>query len=114
MLFSEETEAWIAALSDAEWRAVLAAIELLEEGGPALGRPAVDTIKGSRHKNMKELRSVGGHLRVLFAFDPKRQAILLLGGDKAGDWIGWYERNVPIADDLFDDYLVWLNEHPEG
>jgi hypothetical protein len=55
---------------------------------------------------MKELRSVGGHLRLLFAFDPRRTAIVLLGGDKTGDWAGWYERNIPIADDLYDAYLV--------
>lgn len=109
MLFSEEAEAWIASLVDSEFGAILAAIELLEEIGPTLGRPAVDTISGSRHKNMKELRSIGGHLRVLFAFDPKRQAILLLGGNKAGNWSGWYERHIPIADDLFDDYLRFLH-----
>lgn len=83
----------------------MAAIELLEERGPSLGRPAVDRIAGSRHHNMKELRSFGGHLRALFAFDPKRRAIVLLGGDKTNDWSGWYDRNVPVADDLFDEYL---------
>jgi hypothetical protein len=54
---------------------------------------------------MKELRSRGGHLRVLFAFDPKRQAILLVGGDKTNDWEGWYDRNIPVADRLYDDHL---------
>ena len=54
---------------------------------------------------MKELRSFGGNLRALFAFDPERRAIVLVGGDKAGDWAGWYERNIPIADDLYDEYL---------
>jgi len=54
---------------------------------------------------MKELRSFGGHLRALFAFDPKRRAIVLLGGDKRGDWTGWYERNIPIADDHYDEHL---------
>lgn len=70
----------------------------------------MDSIKGSRHSNMKELRSFGGHLRALFAFDPKRQAIVLLGGDKTGDWTGWYERNIPLADDLYDDYLAFLRD----
>ena len=65
----------------------------------------MDTIRGSRHANMKELRSVGGNLRALFAFDPRRQAIILLGGDKTGNWRGWYEQNIPRADDLYDDYL---------
>ena len=65
---------------------VIAAIELLQEHGPQLGRPIVDTVIASRHKNMKELRpgsSGRSELRVLFAFAPERQAILLLAGDKA-------------------------------
>ena len=103
--FAEPAEQWILGLSDTDYEAIMAAIELLEEQGPTLGRPAADRIEGSRHHNMKELRSFGGHLRVLFAFDPKRQAILLVGGDKAGDWSDWYERNIAIADQLYDDYL---------
>ena len=54
---------------------------------------------------MKELRSFGGNLRALFAFDPKRRAIVLLGGDKSGDWDAWYEKNIPLADDLYDAHL---------
>ena len=108
VLFSPEAEAWLDDLTDREWESIMAAVELLAERGPGLGRPAVDTITGSRHANMKELRSFGGHLRALFAFDPKRQAIVLLGGDKTDDWRGWYERNIPIADALFDDYLAYL------
>jgi hypothetical protein len=54
---------------------------------------------------MKELRSTGGNIRVLFALDPKRQAILLLGGDKTGQWTRWYAENIPIADDLYDAHL---------
>ena len=57
---------------------------------------------------MKELRSVGGHLRALFCFDPVRNAIVLIGGDKTDDWTGWYERTIPRADDLYDDYLAAL------
>ena len=95
----------MASLTDQEFRTVLVGLDKLEEDGPALGRPLVDTIHGSRHANMKELRSVGGHLRALFAFDPKRQAIVLLGGDKRDNWQGWYQENIPVADDLYDDYL---------
>ena len=87
-----------------------AAIDLIEQEGPTLGRPAVDSIEGSRHHNMKELRSFGGHLRALFAFDPRRTAIILLGGDKTNDWEDWYDRNIPIADDLYDDYLREIRE----
>jgi hypothetical protein len=87
----------------------MAAIELLEDKGPTLGRPAVDRVVGSRHHNMKELRSFGGFLRALFVFDPARRAIVLVGGDKRDDWTGWYERNIPIADDVYDQHL-----HEEG
>lgn len=87
---------------------MIAAVELLAERGPQLGRPLVDTVVGSRHKNMKELRpgsSGRSELRILFAFDPKRKAILLVAGDKAGNWTKWYRTNLPIADGLFDDHL---------
>lgn len=76
---------------------------MLEEHGPGLGRPLVDTIEGSRHHHMKGLRA--DTLRALFAFDPNRRAIILIGGDKRGDWTGRYEPNIPIADDLYDAYL---------
>jgi hypothetical protein len=103
--FTAEAEAWILGLDRKEWLAMYGAIDLLEQHGPSLGRPAVDSVKGSRHSNMKELRAFGGHLRALFAFDPDRNAIVLLGGDKTGDWKGWYRRNIPRADDLYDRYL---------
>jgi hypothetical protein len=105
VFFTARAEEWVLGLDDHDYEAIMAAIELLEEKGPALGRPAVDRIEGSRHHNMKELRSFGGFLRALFAFDPKRRAIVLLGGDKTDDWTGWYERNIPIADDLYDEHL---------
>jgi len=54
---------------------------------------------------MKELRSVGGNLRALFCFDPRRTAIVPLDGDKTNDWVDWYDRYIPLADDLYDDYL---------
>jgi len=76
--------------------------------GPAFGRPLVDTISQSRHRNMKELRpgSKGrSELRVLFAFDPVRHAVMLLAGEKSGNWKKWYRDNIPVADDLFDDHI---------
>jgi hypothetical protein len=112
VLFSVEAEEWLASLTDQEWSSIMASIEMLEEQGPSLGRPAVETITGSRHRNMKELRSFGGHLRALFAFDPRRRAVVLLGGDKAGDWARWYERSIPRADALYDEYLCYL-DHQE-
>ena len=85
---------------------MIARVDLLEAEGPALGRPTVDTIVGSRHPNMKELRvSKGGAIRILFAFDPRRQAVLLIGGNKVGQWRAWCEKAIPRADDLFDEYL---------
>jgi hypothetical protein len=79
-------------------------VDLLAERGPDLGRPLVDRIQTSRHHNMKELRAAqDGALRVLFMFDPRWQVILLLGGDKSGEWNAWYERAVPAADDIFDE-----------
>lgn len=84
---------------------------LLAEVGPALGRPLVDLIASSRHSNMKELRvSADGALRVLFACDPQRTAILLIGGNKSGAWEGWYRVAIPIADDLFDEHLAQLEQ----
>ncbi len=83
-------------------------MEVLEERGPALGRPLVDNLHQSRHANMKELRPLGGDLRILFAFDPRRTAILLIGGDKRGRWNEWYAEMVPVADQLYDEHLAEL------
>ncbi len=88
-----------------------ARVELLQACGPAPGRPTVDTLQGSRHANMKELRaSADGSLRVIFAFNPLRTAILLLGGDKTGRWEEWYRAAIPHADDLYDTHLQELEQ----
>lgn len=90
---------------------VLAHARLLEEFGPTLGRPRVDTLKGSRHANMKELRfdAADGVWRVAFAFDPQRQAILLVCGDKSGgSERRFYRELIRKADDRFDDHLSRL------
>ena len=105
--FHPACEAWASGLSQSDEEALLAAIRILRDEGPNLGRPLVDTVAGSRHSNMKELRpgSTGRtEIRVLFAFDLPRKAILLIGGDKSSDWSGWYRANVPIADDRFDEH----------
>lgn len=104
----EDVESWVLGLDDGTYNLVAAAITRLEAAGPTLGRPTADRIKGSRHHNMKELRpgSAGrSEIRILFAFDPKRRAILLVAGDKASRWKQWYTENVPIADDRFDEWL---------
>jgi hypothetical protein len=105
--FHPECEAWADHLIEADAEALLAAVNVLRDQGPTLGRPLTDSIKGSRHKNMKELRpgSTGRtEVRVLFAFDRVRRAILLVGGDKSDDWSGWYDTNIPIADGRFDEH----------
>lgn len=88
---------------------VESAIDLLAERGPQLGRPLVDRIKGSRYHNMKELRpgSAGtSEVRILFVFDPARCAVLLVVGDKAGSWDSWYNANIPVAEQRYDEHLA--------
>lgn len=107
----EIVEPWLLDLDQTSYELVIAALELLSERGPHLGRPLVDTVSGSRHNNMKELRpgSKGRtELRLLFAFDPERRAIFLVAGDKAGNWSKWYRDNIEIADDRFDRHLTGL------
>ncbi len=86
------------------------AIESLEHTGPALGRPLVDTIEGSRIGNLKELRPKRNDIRILFVFDPRRTTILLIGGSKTNDWQGWYERNIPEAERLYREYLAEIEK----
>ncbi|MEV8376813.1 type II toxin-antitoxin system RelE/ParE family toxin [Kribbella sp. NPDC056861] len=100
---------WLRQLPPTERARLLARVGLVAEYGPGLGRPVVETIKGSRHSNLKEIRS--GTIRVLFAFDPVRQAVLLLGGDKVNRWESWYLQRIPIADDLYDEWLIELKEN---
>jgi hypothetical protein len=90
-------------------RLVGQAIQALVEEGPDLGRPLVDRIKGSSLHHLKELRpgSTGStEIRVLFAFDPERSAVLLVAGDKAGQWSEWYRRAIPVAEER---YTKWLD-----
>jgi hypothetical protein len=90
---------WQKSLTPEARKRVDGAIEALCRFGPALPRPFADGIKGSRHHNMKELR-VGNSMRILFAFDRRRHALLLVGGDKRGNWKGWYRSHVQLADRL--------------
>ena len=110
--YTDEFEAWWTDLSDDQQERLTAGVEKLEETGPTLGRPYVDTLTNSDLANLKELRVTadGSHLRVLFAFDPVRVAILLLGGDKTGDWEGWYQEAIPKAERLYDEHLDELRK----
>lgn len=102
---------WWNGLSEQEQESVDASVRLLEARGPALNFPHSSGIKGSKHGHMRELRTQhdGRPLRTLYAFDPRRTAILLLAGDKTGD-DRWYDINVPIADRLYDEHLEQLRK----
>ena len=104
--FTDDFSDWWNRLTEAEQKAVRSDVKLLMDLGPQLGRPTVDSVKGSRHSNLKELRTQaqGNPLRTFFAFDPRRSAILLIGGNKTGDK-RFYDRMIPLADDLYDVYL---------
>jgi hypothetical protein len=107
--FTDEFARWWEVLSADEQDSVRDSVKLLEFAGPLLARPHVDTLKGSKHANMKELRTqhAGDPLRVFFAFDPRRSAILLVGGNKTGD-DRFYETMIPLADKIYDEYLEML------
>ena len=111
--YTDEFEEWWNDLEVDDQNAIFVAVAQLEDRGPALGRPLVDQIKSSKHKNMKELIPPASDIRVLFAFDPRRTAILLIGGNKAGEWDKWYEEFVPKADWLYDDHLQILKKEAE-
>ena len=106
IVVTDEFARWYDTLEDDQADALDARVELLREFGPALGRPTVDRIAGSRVHNLKELRiRSGGELRILFAFDPGRRAVLLVGGDKTGRWQAWYDEAIPRAEQLFEQHL---------
>jgi hypothetical protein len=101
---TDEFEEWWKTLTALEQRQVLSSIQILEAAGPSAGRPWVDSVKGTRHRNMKELRA-SRTIRVFFAFDPRRVAVLLIGGDKAGRTKRFYRQMVSKADKIYDAHL---------
>lgn len=111
IILLSEVRAWYDALTESDpdtADSVASAIDLLEERGPQLGRPLVDTLEGTTLPNLKELRpgSTGrSELRILFVFDPERQAVLLTAGNKSGQWKAWYEEHIPLAERR---YAAWL------
>jgi len=109
--YTDELGAWWAELTEAEQESIDASVRLLEAKGPNLGFPHSSGIEGSRHAHMRELRvqHAGRPYRILYAFDPRRSALLLIGGDKTGD-TRWYEVQVPIADKLYDTHLEILRK----
>lgn len=109
--YTDEFGDWWETLNEAEQEDVTAYVGLLEQKGPNLPSPYSSGIKGSAHSHMRELRvqHQGRPYRVLYAFDPRRMAILLIGGDKTGNK-RWYEKYIPIADKLYDIHLDELKK----
>ncbi len=109
--YTDQFGDWWEDLTDGEQDEVLAVVGLLEKLGPQLSFPHTSGINESRHSHMRELRIQykGDPYRILYAFDPRRTAILLIGGNKAGD-DHWYEKMVPVADDLYDEHLKETTE----
>lgn len=100
---------WFRSVDRTSQALITDAIDRLADAGPSLDRPLVDRIKGSTVPNMKELRpaSTGrSEIRISFVFDPMRSAVLLVGGDKSGQWSRWYQEAVPEAERLYEIYLV--------
>lgn len=109
--YTDEFGEWWDSLTEREQESVRATVKLLEDYGPNLPFPHSSEVKNSRHSHMRELRiQHGGRpYRVLHTFDPRRCAILLIGGDKTGN-DRWYEEYVPIADRLYDEHLETLKK----
>ena len=111
---TDEFKAWWDSLDEFEQASVSAVVRLLVEYGPSLPFPYSSKVLGSRHSAMREMRVQhrGKSYRLLYIFDPRRTAILLVGGDKTGH-DRWYEQNVPLADDLYDACLKEIQKEPK-
>lgn len=109
--FTDEFGYWWNTLDEGEQDSIAVTVILLEQKGPMLPFPYSSGIEGSRHSHMRELRiqHKGDPYRVLYAFDPRRSAILLIGGNKAGN-DRWYSEYIPIADKLYDEHLKLLED----
>lgn len=108
---SDEFDTWFTPLEEALQDDILFGVQLLQEYGPQLRRPYADILEGTSLSNLKELRVQhrGEPYRILFAFDPKREVLLLIGGNKAGDK-RWYKRMIPLAEAIFERHLASLKK----
>jgi hypothetical protein len=113
--YTDEFREWWDSLSWDEQAVIDSGVTLIEQRGPSLPYPYSSSVKGSRHKKMRELRNqyAGKPLRTFYAFDPSRTAVLLIGGDKTGD-DRFYEVMVPRADKILDEYLKEKQEEKDG
>lgn len=112
----DEVAQWLLALDEDTYDQVAAAIDMVAAEGPMLGRPLADRISGSRIHNLKELRpgSAGAsEIRILFVFDPERRAVLLVAGDKAGNWKRWYMSSIPLAEQPYDEWMAGERDEHE-
>ena len=109
--YTDEFGEWWIGLSDREQEDITAIAILLMEYGPNLPFPHSSGVAGSKHRHMRELRiqSRGKPIRILYAFDPTRSAILLIGGNKTGDQ-RFYKKMIPAADRLYDDHIEQLRK----
>jgi hypothetical protein len=109
--YTDEFDSWWQILTENQQDDVVSVVQLLEERGTQLSFPYSSGVNGSKHSHMRELRiqSGGDPIRVFYAFDPRRVAILLIGGDKTGNK-RFYEEYIPIADKLYDQYLNEIKE----
>jgi hypothetical protein len=112
--FTDAFEEWWHGLTVEEQEGIEASVMLLEKYGPTLPFPHSSGVSQSKHGHMRELRiqHQGAPYRVLYAFDPGRVAILLIGGDKTGN-DRWYEENVPVADRLYDEHLEQIDREKQ-
>ena len=101
-----QVQAWYDQLPTTQRKGVAAAVTVLRLEGPLLSRPYADTLDRSKYRNLKELRPSGAarYLRIVFIFDPKRQAILLVSGDKEGRWSKWYPGAIRQAEERYEQY----------
>ena len=113
--FTDEFEEWWETLNEDEQSRIAFSVNLLRQAGPSLPFPYSSVVRQSRHGSMRELRSQceGRPFRTFYAFDPRRTAILLIGGDKTGD-DRFYDKLVPIADKIYDNYLKEIMEENNG
>ena len=109
--YTDEFGEWWGGLTEGEQESVAATVGLLEMKGPSLPYPYSSGVESSKHSHMRELRiqHAGHPYRVLYAFDPRRMAVLLIGGNKVGN-NRWYEEFVPVADRLYDRHVAALRK----
>jgi len=108
VVFSQVVTDWLDQIDDDTYALFQAAVRVLREEGPSLGRPLADRVRGSRVHNTKELRPGStGHseVRALFVFDPSRHAVILIVGDKSNQWDAWYKQAIPQAERIYAAYL---------